>query len=219
VLRTERSDDLARWAAEHREDVGAAVSRHGSLLVRGLGLHEAPGVRAVFSGLAVGLMTEREAVAPRTRYAGGLYSATKWPAAQQMCMHHELSYALECPGLLLFACLTAPTSGGATALADAPSVLAALPAELVERFAREGWMLTLPFNTRFGNGDPIDEDVVRLLKSVYAAYTVREQWRDGDLLLVDNVRTAHSREPYSGAREVLVGLADPHREATEEYGQ
>jgi Taurine catabolism dioxygenase TauD, TfdA family len=40
---------------------------------------------------------------------------------------------------------------------------------------------------------------------------VREPWRDGDLLLVDNVRTAHSREPFTGPREVLVGLADPVR--------
>ncbi len=31
-------------------------------------------------------------------------------------------------------------------------------------------------------------------------------------MLVDNVRTAHSREPFRGEREVLVGLGDPvHR--------
>ena len=30
-------------------------------------------------------------------------------------------------------------------------------------------------------------------------------------MLVDNVRTAHSREPYSGPREVLVGMGDPVR--------
>jgi hypothetical protein len=30
-------------------------------------------------------------------------------------------------------------------------------------------------------------------------------------MLVDNVRTAHSREPYQGPREVLAALADPVR--------
>ena len=69
----------------------------------------------------------------------------------------------------------------------------------------------LPFNTRFGNGDPIGEDVVQLLNEVYEAHTVREPWQPGDLMLVDNIRTAHSREPYSGPREVLVGMADPVR--------
>jgi alpha-ketoglutarate-dependent taurine dioxygenase len=69
----------------------------------------------------------------------------------------------------------------------------------------------LPFDTRFGNGDPIGEDVVALLNEVYEAHTVREPWQPGDLLLVDNIRTAHSREPYTGPRNVLVGMADPVR--------
>ncbi|MFE0041403.1 TauD/TfdA family dioxygenase, partial [Streptomyces sp. NPDC059015] len=37
----------------------------------------------------------------------------------------------------------------------------------------------------------------------------REPWQPGDLMLVDNIRTAHSREPYDGPREILVGLAEP----------
>jgi alpha-ketoglutarate-dependent taurine dioxygenase len=49
-------------------------------------------------------------------------------------MHHELSYTLEFPSLMLFACLDAPIDGGATAVADSPTVLDALPTELVERF-------------------------------------------------------------------------------------
>ena len=53
---------------------------------------------------------------------------------------------------------------------------------LVEVYGEDG----LPFNTRFGNGDPIGKDIV-----------------------VDNIRTAHSREAYTGQREVLVGMADP----------
>jgi alpha-ketoglutarate-dependent taurine dioxygenase len=69
----------------------------------------------------------------------------------------------------------------------------------------------LPFDTRFGNGNPIGEDVVALLNDVYEAHTFREPWQPGDLLLVDNIRTAHSREPYTGPREVLVGMADAVR--------
>lgn len=216
-------------------------------------------------------------------------------------MHHELSYTLEFPGLLLFACVSPPSSGGVTGVSDSTAVLASLPADLRARFERDGWLLTrsfndeigasvaeafgtedrsaienycranriefewqpdgglrtrqrrhaivghpvtgqrcwfnqiaflnewtmapevheylvdvygadgLPFNTRFGNGDPIGEDVVQLLNEVYEAHTVREPWQAGDLLLVDNVRTAHSRDAYEGPREVLVGLADPVR--------
>ena len=78
---------------------------------------------------------------------------------------------------------------------------------LVDMYGADG----LPFNTRFGNGDPIGEDVVQLLNQVYEANTVREPWQAGDLMLVDNIRTAHSREAYEGSREILVGMAEPVR--------
>jgi alpha-ketoglutarate-dependent taurine dioxygenase len=301
MLRTEATGDAPSWAAEHRDALRAVVADHGSVLVRGLGLRDAAEVGAVFQRLATGLMSEREAFAPRRTYSDGVYSSSRWPPNQPMCMHHELSYALEFPGLMLFACLTAPTGGGATAVADSATVLAALPTELITRFEREGWLLTrsyndeigasvteafgtedraaveaycranaiefewqpdgglrtrqrrsavvhhpatgrrcwfnqiaflnewtivpevreylvdvygadgLPFNTRFGNGDPIDEDVVQLLNRIYEANTAREPWRPGDLMLVDNVRTAHSREPFEGPREVLVAMADAVR--------
>ena len=301
VLRADATGDAPSWAAEHREALRAVVAEHGSVLVRGLELRDADEIGAVFQRLATGLLTEREAFASRRTYADGVYSATKWPPNQPMCMHHELSYRLEFPSLMLFACLSAPTSGGATAVADSRAVLNALPAELVARFERDGWMLTrsyndeigatvaeafgtddrdaverycranaiefewqpdgglrtrqrrsavvrhpvtgqrcwfnqipflnewtiapeireylvdiygaegLPFNTRYGNGDPIGEDVVELLNKVYEANTAREPWQAGDLLLVDNVRTAHSREAFEGPREVVVAMADAVR--------
>lgn len=302
MLRADATGDGPSWAAVHRDALRAVVAEHGAVLVRGLGLRDAAEVAAVFRGLATaGLMIDREAFAERQTYAEGVYSSSKWPPNQPMCMHHELSYRLVFPGLMLFACLRAPTHGGATTVADSPTVLDALPAELIERFEREGWLLTrsyndeigasfaeafgtedrraiesycranaiefewqpdgglrtrqrrsavvrhpvtgqrcwfnqiaflnewtlapevreylvdvygadgLPFNTRFGNGDPIGEDVVQLLNQVYEANTVREPWQAGDLMLVDNVRTAHSREPFEGPREVLVAMADAVR--------
>jgi alpha-ketoglutarate-dependent taurine dioxygenase len=300
MLRVEATGDVASWVAEHRSALRAAVTEYGSLLVRGLGLSGATEAETVFRPLG-SLMTEREAFAPRRRYAEGVYSSSQWPSNQPMCMHHELSYALEVPGLMLFACLTAPTGGGATPVADSPTVLDALPPALIERFERAGWLLVrnynedigasvadafgtddrgavecycrdnaiefewqpdgalrtrqrrsavvrhpltgrrcwfnqiaflnewtlapevreylvdvygedgLPFNTRFGNGDPIGADVVQVINEAYEANTVREPWQAGDLLLVDNVRTAHSREPFEGPREVVVAMADAVR--------
>jgi alpha-ketoglutarate-dependent taurine dioxygenase len=299
LLLTQAGGDPALWAAEHRNEVRDLVATHGAVLVRGLGLSSPDEVGAVFQRLSGELMSEMEAFAPRQPYAQGVYSSTPWPTNQPMCMHHELSYTLQVPSLLLFACLTAPPEGGATGVADSPTVLDALPRDLAERFEREGWMLTrsyngeigasvaesfgtddpvavesycranaidfawqpdgglrtwqrrnavvrhpvtgtrcwfnqvaflnqwtldpeirdylvdmygedgLPFNTRFGNGDPISAEVVDLLNAVYEEHTARDPWEVGDLMLVDNIRTAHSREPFEGPREVLVGMADP----------
>jgi len=301
TLRVEAPGDPAGWAAEHKDALRAVVAEHGAVLVRGLDLRDAAEISAVFRRLATGLMIEREAFAARQVYADGVYSSATWPANQPMCMHHELSYRLEVPSLLLFACLSAPTKGGATAVSDSPTVLDALPADLVARFERDGWLLTrsyndeigaslaesfgtedrdaiesycranaiafewqpdgglrtwqrrsavvqhpvtgqrcffnqiaflnewtidpevreylvevysadgLPFNTRFGTGEPLTEEIVELINQVYEANTVRELWQAGDLMLVDNIGTAHSREAYQGPREILVGMAEPVR--------
>lgn len=80
-----------------------------------------------------------------------VYSSAQWPPSQPMCMHHEQSYALEVPGLMLFACLTAPHQGGATGVADAATVLEELPTALTERFEREGWLLTRSYNDEIGS--------------------------------------------------------------------
>ena len=297
ILQADAGGDAARWAAEHRNALRATVTEHGSLLVRGLGLRDATETEAVFRELGK-LMTEKEGFAERHVYAQGVYSASKWPPNQPMCVHHELSYALEFPSVMLFACLKAATRGGATPVADGAAVLEALPATLVERFERVGWLLVrsynedigasaaeafgtddreaierycranaikfewrpdgtlrtwqrrsatvrhpltgerswfnqvaflsewtmnpevreylvdeygedgLPFSTRFGDGDPIGADVVELINAAYEANTVREPWQAGDLLLVDNIRMAHGRDPFEGPREIVVGLAD-----------
>src|SRR5262245_7720398 len=149
VLRADVAGDATRWAAEHRDALRAFVAEHGALVVRGLGLRNPTETEAVFRQLG-SLMDEREAFAPRRRFSEGVYSATKWPANQHMCMHHELSYAVEPPGLMLFACLVAPTSGGETPVADSPNVLNALPADLVERFERVGWLLIRNYNEDIG---------------------------------------------------------------------
>src|SRR5512142_2593838 len=128
LLSVEASGRATAWATEHRDALRAAVSEHGSVLVRGLGLRDASEVEAVVRRLTTGLMAEKEAFASRETFSDGVYSSTKWPQNQVMCMHHELSYRLEFPSLMLFACLTAPTDGGATAVADSPTVLDALPA-------------------------------------------------------------------------------------------
>lgn len=50
---------------------------------------------------------------------------------------------------------------------------------------------------------------VQTINEVYAANTVREPWQSGDLLIMDNIRTAHSREPFEGKRDLLVAMSDP----------
>ena len=180
LLLVESGVDAARWAAEHREAIRAFVAEHGSLLVRGLGLRDAAAAEAVFRQLG-DLLTETEAFASRGRYAQGVYTASKWPPNQQMCMHHELSYALAVPRLMLFACVVPPAAGGATPVADAAAVLEALPPDLVERFERQGWLLVRNYNDDIGASfaDAFGTDDRNAIESYCRAHDIRFEWQDG----------------------------------------
>ena len=62
----------------------------------------------------------------------------------------------------------------------------------------------LPFETAYGDGSPFPAaDVDNRQRRVRPGHRARA-WRAGDVLLLDNVRTAHSMEPYTGEREMAV---------------
>lgn len=84
-----------------------------------------------------------------------------------------------------------------------PAVRDALLAEFAEE--------DLPNNTYYGDGTPIEPEVLDTLRGIYAQETVSFPWRQGDVLMLDNMLAAHGREPYEGARKVVVGMADPVR--------
>src|SRR3569833_2659908 len=83
MLQIEAPADPPGWAAQHRDVVRAAVAEQGSLLIRGLGLRDAAGFSVVVQSVAAGLMSEREAFAPRGPGPGGGGAAAGGPAGQQ----------------------------------------------------------------------------------------------------------------------------------------
>lgn len=76
---------------------------------------------------------------------------------------------------------------------------------MMKEFAEED----LPSNTYYGDGSPIEPGVLAELRAAYAEETVSFPWQKGDLLLLDNMLVAHGRAPYTGNRQVLVGMSQP----------
>src|SRR5262249_48588616 len=140
--------------------------------------------------------------AERRVYAPGVYSASKWPPNQPMCVHHELSYAVEFPALMLFACLTAPTSGGATPVAEATAVLEALPAALADRFERVGWLLVRNYNDDIGASvvQSFGTDDRGAVESYCRANAIECEWRPDGALRTWQRRSAFIRHPLTGHR-------------------
>jgi amino acid adenylation domain-containing protein len=66
-----------------------------------------------------------------------------------------------------------------------------------------------PTNTYFGDGAPFSCAVLDHLRAVTARHVVAFPWRTGDLLVLDNMRFAHGREPFSGPRQIFAAMADP----------
>lgn len=75
---------------------------------------------------------------------------------------------------------------------------------LIDEFGPDG----LPFATGFGDG-PLDAMDLDAITAAYEKATVRRTWQPGDLLLVDNVLTAHGRDPFRGDRKIVVAMGEP----------
>jgi len=78
---------------------------------------------------------------------------------------------------------------------------------LLETYGDDG----LPFDTLLGNGDALSREDVDVLNQIYDQVTVRETWERGDLLLVDNILSAHGREAFRGDRKIVVAMGEPTR--------
>ncbi|MEV8638670.1 TauD/TfdA family dioxygenase [Streptosporangium sp. NPDC051023] len=287
------------WLATRRARIRELLDEHGALYLRGLPIHDPAGFAAVRDAVLDERAAYQEKATPRTHFGDDVYSSTDLPPAHTIHMHNENSYTLTFPGILMFCCLTAPHTGGATPVADCRQVLRNLPGELAERFRATGWSLLrnygehisldwrtafnaaspeeaekywaenligyrwgengtlrtgqvrpaiikhprtgeevwfnhaafwsehsldpeirevlleelghggLPFNTGYGDGVAFTADEIGTINAAYEAAVVRRPWRAGDLLIVDNLLTAHGRDAFRGDRKVVVAMGEP----------
>jgi alpha-ketoglutarate-dependent taurine dioxygenase len=66
----------------------------------------------------------------------------------------------------------------------------------------------LPRNAFYGDGSPLEPSVLDEIRGVYEEAAVRFDWREGDILMLDNFLCSHGREPFAGPRKILVAMAE-----------
>ena len=66
----------------------------------------------------------------------------------------------------------------------------------------------MPRHVYYGDGSPIEDDVMRQLGELYEQCAVRFDWRKGDVILLDNMLAAHARDPFEGPRKIVVAMGD-----------
>lgn len=83
-----------------------------------------------------------------------------------------------------------------------------MPAEVSAALIAEVGMEGLPRNAFYGDGEPIEDEVVGVIGETYRRAARSFPWQAGDVLVVDNFLATHGREPFTGTRRVLVAMSD-----------
>jgi alpha-ketoglutarate-dependent taurine dioxygenase len=83
-----------------------------------------------------------------------------------------------------------------------------LPLEVREWLLNSYGEPNLPRNVYFADGSRIEPAMLDEIMRVHEEQAIVFPWREGDVLMLDNMLTAHGRRPFTGKRKVVVGIAE-----------
>jgi alpha-ketoglutarate-dependent taurine dioxygenase len=63
-----------------------------------------------------------------------------------------------------------------------------------------------PRNVYYGDGSPIEDSTVDAIRDLYDRLAVSFRWQERDILMLNNMLVAHSRNAFSGTRKIVVAL-------------
>lgn len=72
----------------------------------------------------------------------------------------------------------------------------------------------LPRNVYYGDGSAISDADMAVIGGAYEECAVRFRWRQGDVLMLDNMLAAHARDPYEGPRKIVVAMGDMYERSS-----
>jgi len=78
--------------------------------------------------------------------------------------------------------------------------------QMIDTFGERG----LPRNAYFGGGESIPVDVIAHVRDAFEREKIVFDWRENDILILDNMQVAHGRRPFTGPRRVLVSMGRPY---------
>ncbi len=86
--------------------------------------------------------------------------------------------------------------------------ISSLPSQIQELLLESLGEAGLPRNSYYGDGSPIEESFLDEIRAIYEQEMVAFPWQEGDILMLDNMLATHGRNPFTGSRKVVVGMAE-----------
>jgi alpha-ketoglutarate-dependent taurine dioxygenase len=191
--------DLAAWAPGNRDFIKTCLLKRGGILFRNFNISSPEIFEQFVIACSAELLQYRERSSPRTQINNNIYTSTDYPPEQSIFLHNENSYQRSWPLKIFFFCMTAPTQGGETPIADCRKVFDRIDQKIRRRFSEKGWMLV----RNFGDGLSLTWQSVFQTedKSAVDAYCrdagIEAEWR-GDRLRTRQARQAVTRHPMTG---------------------
>ncbi len=291
--------NLMNWLSTRRNWLEQKLQRHGAVIFRGFFVDGVSNFRQIVNEHSRQTMDYDYGSTPRSAIGEKVYTATEYPADQEISQHNEMSYTTRWPMKLFLFCETPAQSGGATPLCDSRLIYKKLDPSIRRQFEQKkvkytrtyyehlkptwqdifrtedindvyaycnqyqidlSWLEedkifkteqiaqglayhpktkdpvwfnqahlfhksnldprvrtqfeqslgeALPRNAYYGDGTALEQDVLQTVRELYRENTVSMDWKKHDVAIVDNMLASHGREPFTGARRVLVALADP----------
>lgn len=90
--------------------------------------------------------------------------------------------------------------------------LSALDEDMQEALVDAVGLENVPRNVYYGDGAPLEADALAEIRAVLDRQRVVFPWVTGDVLMLDNMLTAHARDPFEGPRKVVVAMAQSYSE-------
>lgn len=85
--------------------------------------------------------------------------------------------------------------------------ISALAADEQASLVDELGVENVPRNAFYGDGSPIEPEILEHVRDAYEREKVAFAWQKGDVLILDNVLIAHGRNPYRGFRKIVVAMS------------
>src|SRR5262249_1097635 len=84
------------------------------------------------------------------------------------------------------------------------------PKEIYESLlgSYQGREAEFPQNACFGDDSPIAASVLHHIRETMFAEAAVFGWREGDVMILDNVLACHGRMPFSGQRKILLAMSE-----------